>query len=325
MAPDPPRKRGAGDERRLDMPTFLIIGAAKSGTTSLYHYIGQHPDVFMSPVKETNFFAFCDGMPPFQDPWAVLLHQESVRDIETYRRLFSAAASFRARGEASPQYLLRPGTAERIYRYVPEAKLIAILRHPAYAAFSSFMMRLRDGHEPYRDFRQAIEAETRGERQNWSFGNYLSRFSYYEQLSEYYSVFPGEQIRVYLFEDLMTEAPELFRDLFQFIDVTPDFIPDTSVQLNRSGVIRNPVLRWLWHLSSPVRARTRPFLPDRLRRRAYNIVVREIEKPPYDPALRRQVAELYRDDIVRLQELIGRDLTAWLDHADVAEVAEARS
>lgn len=102
------------------MPTFLIIGAAKSGTTSLHQYLDQHPDVFMSPVKETNYFAFCDGIPEFQGPWAGLARQYSVMDLESYRRLFSAGASHRARGEASPQYLFRPGTAERIHRQLPE-------------------------------------------------------------------------------------------------------------------------------------------------------------------------------------------------------------
>ncbi len=301
------------------MPTFLIIGAVKSGTTSLYHYVGQHPEVFVSPVKETNFFAFCDGMPEYRDPWAVLLRQEWVRDLESYRRLFAPGTSSRARGEASPQYLFRPGTAERIHRHLPGVKLIAILRHPADAAFSSFMMRLRDGHEPYSDFRRAIDAEERGEREGWSFGEYVSRFYYYRQLSAYYSVFRREQIRVYLFEDLMTDPAGLLRDLFQFIDVKPDFLADTSIRLNRSGVIRNPLLRRVWHLSGPLRARVRPLLPPRLRRRAYRMVVRDIEKPRFDPALRRELAERYRDDIVRLQELIGRDLTAWLDPAETRD------
>lgn len=173
--------------------------------------------------------------------------------------------------------------------------------------------RLRDGHEPLHDFRQAIEAERRGERKNWSFGNYVSRSGCYRQLSEYSSIFPREQIRIYLFDDLIEDSAGLFRDLFQFIGVTPDFIPDMYLRLNRSGMIRNPILRRLWHLSSPVRARTRPFLPERLRRRVYQIVVRDIAKPTYDPALRRQLVELYQADIVRLQELIRRDLSAWLE------------
>lgn len=299
------------------MPTFLIIGAAKSGTTSLHDYLGQHPEVFMSTVKETNFFAFCDGFPQFQDQWAGLLRRNSVTDPESYRRLFSAGRSHPARGEASPKYLIYPGTAERIHRYLPEVKLIAILRHPADAAFSSFMNRTRDGHEPYHDFRRAIEAEMRGERQNWSYGNYLSKFYYSRQLSEYYSLFPREQIRVCLFDDLEADPVGLLRDLFQFIGVTRDFTPDTSVRLNRSGVIRSTVIRKLWNLSSPIRARIHPFLPRRLRKRAYQIVVRDVGKPPYDPALRRQIAQLYRDDIIRLQELIRRDLTAWLEPAEV--------
>lgn len=316
MTPDPSPDREAHQNGRLAMPTFLIIGAAKSGTTSLHHYLDQHPQVFMSPIKETNFFAFCNGIPQFRGPWAGLLRQTSVTDLEDYQRLFSAGASQRARGEASPRYLMYPGTAGRIRRYVPDAKLIAILRHPADAAFSAFMMRLRDGHEPYDDFRQAIEAEVRGERQAWSFGNYLSSFCYSQQLSAYFSLFPRDQIRVYLFDDLKADPVRLLRDIFQFIDVTPDFIPDRSIQLNRSGVVRNPVLRALWNRSGPVRARVRAFLPNRMRRRAYQIVVRNLVKPRFEPRLRRQLVDLYRDDIIQLQELIRRDLTGWLDRTE---------
>lgn len=322
MSPDP-RNNPEEGSGRAELPTFVIIGAAKSGTTSLHHYLDQHPEVFMSPVKETNFFTFCDGIPQFQGPWAKLLRQTSITDPDGYRRLFAAGAGYRARGEASPRYLMFPGTAERMHRHVPDAKLIAILRQPADAAFSAFMMRLRDGHEPRDDFRQAIEDERRGERSNWSFGNYRSRFFYYRQLSPYYAVFPREQIRVYLFEDLQATPTALFRDLFGFIGVATDFNPDTSVRLNRSGVIRNPVLRGMWNRSSGVRARVRPLLPHRLRRRAYQAVVRDLEKPRYDPALRSELSNVYREDILQLQDLIQRDLTAWLEQPEHGRLTPA--
>jgi hypothetical protein len=209
--------------------------------------------------------------------------------------------------------MVHPGTAARIHRYVPEVKLVAILRHPADRAFSAFTMRVRDGLEPCQSLREAIADQSRRDREGWAIGGYVSRGFYCRQLRPYYSLFPREQIRVYLFDELKRDPVGLLRDLFAFIGVSSDFIPDLSARLNRSGVIRNPVVRTLWTRSNPLRDLVRPLLPERVRRGAFRLLIREVEKPPPDPELHQELTELYREDILCLQELIGRDLTAWLE------------
>ena len=129
------------------LPNFLVIGAAKSGTTSFFTYLGQHPDIFISPVKDPNFFAFSGESPldyHISDiPWVL----GSVRKIENYKALFSRATFHSAIGEASGTYLFHPRAAERIYRFIPDAKLIAILRNPVDRAYSAWLMHQRRGKE----------------------------------------------------------------------------------------------------------------------------------------------------------------------------------
>ena len=137
----------------MTLPNFLIIGAMKSGTTSLYHYLKQHPQIYMSSIKEPNFFALEGSNLDFngaegKEQIQRLIKRESIINIEEYRALFRRAAHETAIGEASPMYLYSPEAPYRIRYYVPEAKLITILRNPVERAYSAFLYMTRDGREP---------------------------------------------------------------------------------------------------------------------------------------------------------------------------------
>ena len=123
----------------MTMPNFLIIGAMRAGTTSLYHYLKQHPQVYMSPVKEPRFFALEGEKPDPGRPTDERLMNHSITDIEAYRALFQAVSKETAIGEASPLYLYSPKAPERIRHYIPDAKLIAVLRDPVERAYSHFL------------------------------------------------------------------------------------------------------------------------------------------------------------------------------------------
>src|SRR5262245_66695854 len=117
--------------RPCNMPTFLIIGAGKSGTTSLYHYLKQHPDVYMSPVKEPLFFAFAGQQVSWAGSGGSRADSRAITSLEHYQALFREGAGRTALGEASSAYVYYPAAAERLRRLVPDAKLIVILRCPA--------------------------------------------------------------------------------------------------------------------------------------------------------------------------------------------------
>src|ERR1051325_6146140 len=142
----------------MTMPNFLVIGAVKSGTTALHRYLKQHPDIFMSTPKELRFFPFEDRPPDFRGPGDAEDMKPAVKSIGDYRARFAEGARHPARGESSPLYLYYPRSAERLRHHIPDAKLIAILRHPADRAYSQYLMKVRDGHERL-DFAAALDAE----------------------------------------------------------------------------------------------------------------------------------------------------------------------
>src|SRR5262245_28683977 len=111
----------------MTLPTFLIIGAGRSGTTSLYHYLRQHPEVFMSPVKEPIYFALGPNL-VFTGPAADWVLDQAAKTREEYEALFAGVTNEKAIGEASPRYLASPDAAGRIRETIPEARLVAILR-----------------------------------------------------------------------------------------------------------------------------------------------------------------------------------------------------
>jgi hypothetical protein len=297
----------------VDMPNFLVIGAAKSGTTSLYHYLAQHPDVFMSPVKEPKFFALEGEKPSFRGPGDG--EADAVTTLEDYRALFEGADDERAVGEASPLYLYLEEALGRIKHYVPEARLIAVLRDPVERAYSSFLHKVRDGRETTTDFAEALALEEDRIREGWAYGwHYKRRGFYHEQIIRYYEAFGPGQIRVYLYEDLKRDPRALLRDAYGFLGVDNSFVPNLSLKHNASGIPKNKLVHSLLRGRNPIKTALKPLLPEGLRKKLLvDLQRRNLEKAPLIPSeVRRGLVEEYREDILKLQDLIERDLSGWL-------------
>lgn len=296
------------------MPTFLVIGAARSGTTALFAYLAQHPDVFMSPVKEPNFFAF-EGVPlDFQGPGADFVNN-SVACLADYEALFAGATSEKARGEASPLYLYAEQAPARIYEHVPEAKLIAVLRNPIEQAFSHYLYAKRNVIEPLDDFTSALAAEPERLEAHWQPMFQYSRFPrYHEQLSRYYALFPADQIKVYLYEDFNESPLRVIEEIFAFIGVDEKLVPDLGYKPNAGGVPKNRLLQDLMMKPYGPTKLLGSLLPQKLRQRIKDAVSdRNLERPEFPHAARARLLADLGDDIMRLQELLDRDLSAWLE------------
>lgn len=300
----------------MTMPNFLIIGAAKSGTTSLYHYLGQHPQVYTSPVKEPRFFALEGEKLDFHGPGDQKALRGSVTDIETYRGLFAGVSDEIAVGEASPLYMYSAKAPGRIERHIPEVKLVAILRNPAERAYSGFLHLVRDGLEPLDNFGRALEAEEDRIRRKYApHWWYREGGFYHAQLSRYFQRFDRERIRVYLHEDLKADPAAVLRDLFGFLGVDERFVPNLSARHNVGGVPGRKRLHALVTAPHPLKTTLKPFVPRGLRKRVVsNLRTQSLrEPPPLSPEVRRELIEVYREDILNLQDLIQRDLSRWLE------------
>jgi|SRR5215218_5070943 hypothetical protein len=312
----------------MAMPNFFIVGAQKAGTTSLYHYLAQHPQIYMSPVKEPYFFDHeldSEGR-IVKENSENRSQQKGSRfpDFEAYRALFRGVEAETAIGEASTPYIYVSGTAERIERYVPGAKVIAILRNPADRAYSAFSHAVRIGMEPLTDFAQALQEEERrvSENSHLTF-HYRNRGFYYGQLQRYYEIFGQERVGIWLYEDLKADPVATTQSIFRFLGVEDTFIPDTSSKHNLSGIPKSGVARFTIKAMDVVAAaflerftsasRIYPLLSKTRQLIQSRIVVKP---PPIDPRIRADLIAGYREDILNLQELIGRDLSAWLKEGD---------
>ena len=290
------------------MPNFFIVGAQKAGTTSLYHYLDQHPEIYMSPRKEPHYF---EGMhSEFRRPG---LRSAPVSDLAQYRALFGGVSGERAIGEASASYLYSPRAPGLIKSSVPDARLIAILRNPADRAYSNFVYCVQVGREPLGSFAEALQAEEARTRDKWGpLWYYKQKGFYYAQVKRYFDTFGRGQVGVWLYEDLRNDPLGTLREVFRFLDIDESFVPDASMEYNPSGIPRvGRLYKGVRTLTARNPALVERVLPARVRgyvkRRFF------VKPPPFPPEVRRQLTDSYKEDILRLQELIGRELSAWLE------------
>jgi hypothetical protein len=303
-----------------NLPNFLVIGAHKCGTTALYHALQQHPQVFMSSVKEPSFFTFERTPPRFNSPDGEFEVPYVVCDLPAYQALFEGTTSETARGEASPIYLswYRPEqTARNIRRHVPDMKLIAILRQPAVRAYSEYYYQRQLKAEPCRTFREALAVEDRPERADWYPDLFYFRTGLYsEALKPYCTHFHRRQLRVYLYEEWNAHPEAVMRDMFRFLEVDDGFAPDLTRRHNVTYRRRSRALDTIVQTANPLRTAAHWITPRSLRHGiAERLYYLNRARPPrLRAALCRQLTERYRDDIMQLQGMIDRDLSRWLQN-----------
>jgi hypothetical protein len=303
----------------MRLPNFLIIGAPRSGTTTLYEELGKHPDVFMSPLKEPLFFAV-EGHEPFRGPG----DDQGIRDLKTYCELFAGAGGEKVIGEASTLYLYSPQAPHRIKHYLPDVKLVALLRNPAERAYSHFLLHRVSVRETLRDFREAINAEDERERRGWSPVWFYRKLGLYSrQLARYQSLFQPEQLRVFLFEDLEQNPEKLITELCHFLGIERRFMCQVPSRRNAGRYPRSMKLHGFLLQRNFISTLLDPFLSGRwglsFRRKMWELVARRLVhlnlgKPRLTlrPEDRQWLIEYYREDILRTQELLQRDLSHWL-------------
>jgi len=290
----------------MNVPTFLVIGAPKAGTTSLHYYLAGHPEVFVSrKVKEVRFFAFDPENPSHV---AKSGREFPVTTWEEYLALFADASGFKAIGESSPQYLGSPLAAKQIAARLPEVKVIAVLRNPVDRTVSAFLQDVRNKNADLSDLNEHTLSESR-----WAKGSL-----YHEDLQRYYKLLPKEQIKVFRFCDLVNTPERVVKSVYEFVGVKPDFLPDTTVRHNKGGVPNNKTLDTiLRRLRKPgVKKVLKPYLPSSVRKKYTSILEGNlVNKEVFSTKQKRRVIDDFREDILMTEELVGLDLSGWLEGA----------
>jgi hypothetical protein len=285
----------------MTLPNFLVIGAGKAGTTSLYEYLGEHPQIFVSAIKETNFFAWHAKHPGARAWGGNPRRALPIRDLAAYTALFDDVGDETAIGEVSPLYLESLTAPASIRETLPDVKLIASLRQPVDRAYSGYAMEVRPD-EVRPTLREAMRPES----------DLIQGGFYHALLQRYTALFPESQMLVILFEDLISQPLPTMSRIYRFLGVDPEFAPAVGVRHNPGGVPKNRLFDALL-TARGLRPLLEPVVPNFLRRAAMKLRSRNIEKaPPLSPALHAELTELFREDILALQDFLGRDLSSWL-------------
>jgi hypothetical protein len=290
-------------------PDFILVGAARSGTTTMYQWLSEHPGVFMPQTKEPSYFVFGFGM----------------TDPEKYRQLFAPAGSLLT-GEASASYLAAPEAPSWVRQTVGDARILVLLRDPTARAFSLYCWMRQNGWEPIADFESALAAEDararapqRLDRYHQHIWDYLYFRSglYASQVAAYQSQF--SRVKVLLLEDLAARPQETFDDVCDFLGIAP--MPVHPGSSNESRLPRSIFLQLALSRAMTWRqagSGMRPGYVDKVLWRATQLNLTGRQAPRLDPRTEAALRPRYRDDILRTADLIDRDLTPWLAGRRVA-------
>lgn len=286
----------------MSLPTFFIIGAAKAGTTSLHYYLDLHPEVQMSTVKETHFFAG----PPEGTPYEL----GQIETLAEYEALFDPSG--RVRGESCPSYTSHPfrhGTPERIKELVPEAKFIYLVRDPVARTVSHYQHRVSVAGER-RSLPEVLDdlSDPRLVRETC-----LSLYAF--QLDRYLAHFPPESFLVVDQADLLSDRATTLRRVFAFLAVEEGFTsPEFEAELLKSSERRtypSGYNRFIRRVAAPPLRRVPPRARRSVRRSVEKRLFPPLEKPVLDDEVRRRLEELYAGEAERLRDFTGQSFPTW--------------
>jgi len=293
-------------------PNFIVIGAMKAATTSLYTYLKKHPEIFMTKVKEPMFFNNFQQ----ENNYKILgKKRKKPTTLEEYLTMFKDVKNEKAIGEASPAYIYNQKAPQLIKEHLPNVKIIAILRHPTDRAYSNYLHAKRADRENSDTFQEAIEVEKKKIKDNWSpLYHYIEKGYYSVQLKRYYQLFPKENIRVYLFEDVVKNTTETLKDIFKFLEVDENVEIDTSKKANVSGTPRG-LMGWILKKMRYYNLMPKFAISDYLPKFVVKLIFKSVYKPTekLNEDSRREITEkYYKDEIRILEKLVDRDLSSWL-------------
>ena len=240
---------------------------------------------------------------------------KKITTFEQYYPLFDDVKNERAIGEASPAYISNEDCPSLIHKYLPETKIIAVLRQPVSRAYSNFLHARRADREPKADFETAFNKEAERKVENWSpLYHYKGKGYYTEQLERYYNLFPKENIKVLLFEEVLKNPIKITQEIFEFLNVDSSFTPGTSKKANVSGTPKG-LFGWfimkLRYYNLIPNIQFSNYLPSFMIQFIFDSAYKKAN--PLNKEVKNRLTDtFYKEDILKLEKLIGKDLQHWL-------------
>lgn len=300
------------------LPDLFVVGAARCGTTSLHFALAEHPYIYMSAIKEPNYFAHDKAVLDLRHPDNSMISRKSIFTQQEYLQLFEAAPEYvKYVGESSPLYLPSPGAARRIKDFSPDAKIICLLRNPVDRAISHFTRFLQiEGYRPG-EISPILSRGVPTHLSDW--WDYFVRLGMYShQLKRYLLQFTEDSVYVG-FYDVLAQKPEvLSRQLAEFLELETQLVLHPSRALNRSGSA-SPLSRLLAAVPDIAKRMLRELAPSEVYRRL--VFLRHTFEDRFGSdnvqdlipqSWRGNLLEVYYRDIEELEELLGCNLSRWL-------------
>lgn len=298
----------------MKLPSFVIIGAPKSGTTSLYHYLKQHPDIYLPEKKELHYFSYQYLINNCNGPGDKDVLRNLAATFDEYCDYFKHAGDHKIVGEVSPSYLYYSDTRKAIKSTLQDVSIIVILRNPIQKAYSQYMHLVRENLETL-SFASALESEKSRYKAGWSdIWRYAESSLYTQRLQDYIETFGKDRIKIVLYDELQADAASLMRLLYAFIGVDPHVTCNTEVIYNRTGPPKSKYVANVLFKPSFVKDIAKMVLPQRLRMSLKHRIteMNTGAKPPIDKTVYQYLRNYFYRDIADLQDLIHKKLT-WLE------------
>jgi len=294
----------------MSQPDFILIGVTKGGSTSIYHYLRQHPDVFMPSLKEPRFFL--DIKEEDQT-------NKKIKSIGEYKNLFSDAPSASVCGEATSGYFSSDVAPRAIKNTLDNPLFILVLRNPVERAFSHFTYAKQKSLEPNKaSFESAIrdnKIKVRGKMRN---RKYVESGFYYKHLMKWYSYFDEEKFLILLFDDLVSSPNEFVRKVYKFIGVGSEFTPEFKHKYAKSGVPKSNLIHNILRGTNKLRDGLKYILHESIVKGMKDIKLSlknwNLRKPKMKKSTYIKLANVYKKDIKKLEKEIDKDLSRWINH-----------
>ncbi len=285
-------------------PNFFLVGAPKSGTTSLFYYLTGHPDVYMCPVKEPNYFSY-----PYIQRQNLYYTTSNVTSLNEYESLFDHVQNEKIVGEASVSYLFYKNVSARIKNSVPNAKVIILLRDPVERGFSHYLMDHRLGFISS-SFEDVIYKRSSSPLLHLYYQQVVELGIYFHQVKRYVDSFGFEKVKIFLSEDLKNNNSSVMASVCEFLEIDPHIPLDSEKQYNVYRRPRNRIVRSLYSIKL-LRSAGRSVIPVTSLDTIKNFFLIKEKKPELSPETRKYLVNFYKKDILKLSDFIGRDLSAW--------------
>jgi len=283
---------------------FFIVGAPKSGTTSLYHYLSEHPQVEMSSQKEPDYFS--DKAIHEQGMYYA---KNRVDTLDKYESLFVQKESV-VYGEASVSYLFYENVAEDIKKYNPNAKIIIMLRNPIERAFSHYLMDYRLGLISD-SFENVLAKISKHKNAHLFYQQYIEVSKYAKQIQRYLDFFKKENILFIDYEDFKKNVSKTVDQVYNFLNISTEFVADINTKHNTFIMPKNKIIRLIYSFVFLRKILTFLF-PVYLVKNISVLLFKSDKKPELLKETRSLLSIIFNDDIKKMEEVLAKNYSKWI-------------